>query len=575
MAYLERLRYKSPMLHHLSIRNHTLIPALDLELGTGLTVITGETGAGKSIVLDALGLALGSRADARAIRTGAERLEVTAAFDLDDTPTAGAWLAERELDEDGECQLRRVVTRDGRSRAWINGRPATLQDIRELGDRLVDIHGQHEHHSLLRRSAQQHLLDEHGGHLALLRHVSEACSAWRACRDELDALHRSAHERLDRMQLLSYQLAELDELAPGPNEYEALEQEQRLLASAHETQAAIATTLTLCEGNGDSGLLDGLRRACTATHALAALGIRANTVHQLLESARIQVDEARRELTSLAEQFEADPQRLAEVESRLSMIHGAARRHRVSATALPALTEELRHELQGLDGSDARITHLEKEEHALRAAWVALAERLSGARRETARQIAIQVDEQLALLGMENCRFSVMIRPVTHADPNPEGAEQIEFLVTTNPGAAPDALSRVASGGELSRISLAIQVIIANRTTTPTVIFDEVDVGIGGATADAVGQLLQTLGARIQVVCVTHLAQVAARGAAHLRALKRHEGESTVTELQPLDDGERIEELARMLGASTITRKTTAHAREMLETAHRNSTAQS
>ena len=555
------------MLHHLSIRNYTLIPALDLDLDEGLTVVTGETGAGKSIVLDALGLALGNRADSRAIRAGAERLEVSASFDLRDTPAAAAWLAERELDDAGECQLRRVVTRDGRSRAWINGRPATLQDIKELGDVLVDIHGQHEHHSLLARASQQRLMDEYGEHLPLLRHVSAACGAWRASHDELASLRTSSREREDRARLLAYQLGELDELALAPNECEALEQEQRLLANAGEITHTIAAVLALCEGDGDGGLLSGLRRACTTMHGLGELGEQADSARQLLESAHIQVDEARRELQSLAERLEADPQRLAEVEARLSAIYTAARKHRVAATALPALRDEMHREVQGLQGSDERIAELETQEHARRTAWKALADELSAARAVTAGRIALQVGEQLAFLGMENCRFSVAIRPLADPDPTPAGAEQIEFLVATNPGAAPDALARVASGGELSRISLAIQVIIASRATTPTVIFDEVDVGIGGATADAVGKLLQTLAARIQVICVTHLPQVAARGTQHLRAMKRSDGESTAAELEHLDDEERVEELARMLGASTITRKTTAHAREMLEAA--------
>lgn len=558
-----------PMLHDLSIRNYTLIPALELEFGAGLTVITGETGAGKSIVLDALGLALGNRADSRAIRAGAERMEVSASFDLSDTPQAVAWLAERELEADGECQLRRVVTPDGRSRAWINGRPATLQDIKELGDRLVDIHGQHEHHSLLAKASQQRLLDEYGGHLALLGQVAEACKAWRACRDELQELQASTRERHDRARLLAYQLEELDELAPAPDEWTRLEAEQRLLANADGTTRAIAGVLALCEGDGNDAdsLLASLHRARTAMRDISTLGDQARTIEQLFESARIQVDEARHDLQRLLDHLEVNPERLAAVETRLSELHTAARKHRVAPGELTTLHEALRREAAGLAGTDTRIDELERQEQALRVRWQAVATTLGAARTATAERIALQVREQLAFLGMEHCRFSVAIRPLTDPDPAPGGAEQIEFLVATNPGAAPDALSRVASGGELSRISLAIQVIIANRTTTPTVIFDEVDVGIGGATADAVGKLLQTLSERIQVICVTHLPQVAARGAWHLRAVKQSDADSTTAELQLLDADERVEEIARMLGASTITRKTTAHAREMLEAA--------
>ncbi len=562
------MRYNTRMLRHLTVRNYTLIHALDLELDAGLTVITGETGAGKSIVLDALGLGLGNRADSRSIRAGTERLEVSASFDLADTPGALAWLQDRALDLDSECQLRRVVTRDGRSRAWINGQPATLADIKALGDQLVDIHGQHEHHSLLARASQQRLLDEYGGHRALAERVATAYAGWRDCRDELQALRASAGERRDRQQLLNYQLGELAELALGADESTELEQEHKRLANAGELTHDVDQLLALCEGGEDGGgLLEGLRRACATMHHLDGLGERADSARQLLESAQIQVDEARRELQALRDGLELDPERLAEVESRLSTIYTLARKHRVAPAELHRLQQEMSSEAAGLDVSDARIEALEEGLQALEAAWVALAAQLSKARTATARSISKQVQEQLAFLGMGSCRFAVAIRPLADKGPSPAGAEQIEFLVATNPGAEPGPLARIASGGELSRISLAIQVIIASRATTPTVIFDEVDVGIGGATADAVGSLLQTLGQRIQVVCVTHLPQVAARGAQHLLASKSSNGESTSAALTPLAADERVEELARMLGGKTVTKKTQEHAREMLESA--------
>jgi len=558
------------MLRQLVVRNYTLISALDLELDGGLTVITGETGAGKSIVLDALGLALGNRADGRSLRAGAERLEVSAGFDLEDTPEALAWLRERALDQDGECQLRRVVTRDGRSRAWINGQPATLADIKALGDQLVDIHGQHEHHSLLSRTTQQRLLDEYGGLGVLAREVAAAYAAWRECRDELEILRASADERRDRLQLLSYQLGELRELALGPDETRSLEQEQKLLANADALTHDIGQVLALCEGDGESGggLLAGLRRACATMGQLDDLGDRAESARQLLASALIQIDEARRELQGLLDSLELDPQRLGTVENRLSAIYTLARKHRASPDELPCLQKDMNAELAGLEVSDTRIEALEARMGELAAQWSALAGRLGKARADTAQKISAQVQEQLAFLGMGSCRFDVAVRPLGDATPSPHGSEHIEFRVSTNPGAPADALARIASGGELSRISLAIQVIIASRSTTPTVVFDEVDVGIGGATADAVGSLLQQLGERIQVLCVTHLPQVAARGAQHLRASKRSEGESTSAALETLATAERVEELARMLGGKTLTKKTREHAREMLESAN-------
>ncbi len=555
------------MLRNLSIRNYTLIEHLDLDIDSGLTVITGETGAGKSIVLDALGLALGNRADGRALRAGAERLEVSAVFDIDDTPEAQAWLCERALDQDGDCQLRRVVTRDGRSRAWINGQSATLADLKVLGDQLVDMHGQHEHHSLLTRANHARLLDEYGGHNELADRMRAACTEWRDCRDELEQLRASASERQDRQQLLRYQLGELQELALADGEIEQLEQQQRMLAGAGELTEQIATVLTLCEDEERGGALPALRRATTIAADLDALGERGRTALQLLESASIQVDEARRELQSIGDDIEINPERLAEVEARLSAIYQTARKHRIAAEELPLLRARLGEEASGIEVSDARIAELEVRLLALRQRWSALAGDLSRARAITAGDIAQRVREQLAFLGMASCHFEVSIKAQTLEMPSPQGAEQLEFLVATNPGAKPEPLARIASGGELSRISLAIQVITASRATTPTVIFDEVDVGIGGATADAVGSLLQSLGERIQVLCVTHLPQVAARGAHHMRASKSSRTEETSAALETLDEKQRVEELARMLGGKTITGKTRAHAREMLDTA--------
>jgi DNA repair protein RecN (Recombination protein N) len=553
------------MLQSLAIRNHSLIESLDLDLKGGLTVITGETGAGKSIVLEALGLALGDRADSRALRTGASRMEVSAGFDIGAVPAAAAWLAERALEQQGECWLRRVVGADGRSRAWINGQPATLADLASLSAMLVDAHGQHEHHALLARATQQGLLDEYGGHAARVEAVRGAHATWQACRAELAGLEAGAREREDRRQLLEYQLGELRELALAEGEVEQLERDQRLLANAGELRRQAETLHALCADEDDGGILGPLRHAATLAAGLAELGARAGGVRELLESASIQVDEARRELARLGAEIEVDPGRLAEVELRLDAALRIARKHRVAPAGLAALTGSLEAEAAAISGADSRIGELRERVAALAREWREHAAALTAARREAAQGIVARVREQLAELGMAACRFEVVLRPVESSEPAPGGAEQIEFLVSTNPGAAPGPLARIASGGELSRISLAIQVVTASRATTPTVIFDEVDVGIGGATAEAVGRLLQELGERTQVICVTHLAQVAARGRQHLRAEKRTTGDSTSAALVPLDARERVEEIARMLGGRTITAKTRAHAREMLD----------
>jgi DNA repair protein RecN (Recombination protein N) len=559
--------YNPRMLRSLAIRNHSLIATLDLELEGGFCVITGETGAGKSIVLDALGLAIGNRADARALREGAERLEVSAEFDVSATPAAQAWLAERSLEQEDSCVLRRVMTRDGRSRAWVNGQAATLADLKSLGDMLVDMHAQHEHHALLSRATQQQVLDDVGGQAPRARAVATAYAAWRDCRDELAALEAGAREREDRRELLRYQLQELQELGLSEGETEALESRQRLLANAGELGTQVQALLALCEGDERGGLLALLRKASTMTAALQPLGARAEGLRDLISSAAIQVEEARRELLHLGDTIESDPAALAAVEARLSLIYQLARKHRVTPAELPSLQQRLQDEERGIAGSDARIGQLAGQLDALRAAWATEAKALGTARRRAAAEVSVRVGEQLAFLGMGACRFDIAVTPVSGKDPSPHGTEQIEFMVATNPGATPGPLARIASGGELSRISLAIQVITASRSTTPTVIFDEVDVGIGGATADAVGSLLQELGRHAQVLCVTHLAQVAARGIHHLRAAKTVTDGVTSASLEALSGNERVEEIARMIGGRNLTAKTRAHAKEMLQTA--------
>ena len=559
--------YNPRMLRSLAIRNHSLIATLDLELEGGFCVITGETGAGKSIVLDALGLAIGNRADARALREGAERLEVSAEFDVSATPAAQAWLAERSLEQEESCVLRRVMTRDGRSRAWVNGQAATLADLKSLGDLLVDMHAQHEHHALLSRATQQQVLDDVGGQAPRARAVATAYAAWRDCRDELAALEAGAREREDRRELLRYQLQELQELGLSEGETEALESRQRLLANAGELGTQVQALLALCEGDERGGLLALLRKASTMTAVLQPLGTRAEGLRDLISSAAIQVEEARRELLHLGDTIESDPAALAAVEARLSLIYQLARKHRVTPAELPALQQRLQDEERGIAGSDARIGQLAGQLDTLRAAWATEAKALGTARRRAAAEVSERVGEQLAFLGMGACRFEIAVTPGSGKDPSPHGTEQIEFMVATNPGATPGPLARIASGGELSRISLAIQVITASRSTTPTVIFDEVDVGIGGATADAVGSLLQELGRHAQVLCVTHLAQVAARGIHHLRAAKTVTGGVTSASLEALSGNDRVEEIARMIGGRNLTAKTRAHAKEMLQTA--------
>jgi DNA repair protein RecN (Recombination protein N) len=547
------------MLSHLHISNYTLVDSLEMEYHPGMTVITGETGAGKSIMLDALGLCLGDRADPATIRTGCERAEVTATFDISGLPAALRWLEARELNAADECILRRVVTREGRSRAFINGNACTLQDCAQLGELLIDIHSQHAHQSLLRREVQRQLLDDYAGQAAAAKTLEQLASDWLRRRRELTEMTAARDEQGARAQLLSYQVEELDNLDLQAGELEQLEQEHKQLANAEEILQAIEQALDLCETH-----YDGTRSTLHLIEHDALAGKSIDSARELLDSAAIQLDEARGELRAHLDRVEIDPGKLASVERRLDTIHDVARKHRVQARDLSDLHQRLREELAGLTGNDARVAELETELETLRQQYDTAADKLSAARRKAATSLTKKAEQQLVELAMEHCKLKVALRDRDSTDPHPQGREEIELLVSTNPGQEPRALGKIASGGELSRISLAIQVVSANADTVPSMIFDEVDVGIGGAVAEVVGRLLRDLASSCQVLCVTHLPQVAAQGHQHLRVSKTADKKQAQADLQQLKAKERVEEIARMLGGIDITDKTRAAAREML-----------
>jgi DNA repair protein RecN (Recombination protein N) len=548
------------MLIQITISQYTVVDSLEVDFQGGLTVITGETGAGKSIVLDALGLCLGDRADAKAIRPGAERAEVHASFAIGDIPGAREWLQARDLDAGDELILRRVVNSDGRSRAYINGRPSTLQDCAALGELLIDIHSQHAHQSLLRRSQQRELLDAYAG--AATGDIAALAADWRTRHEELLALTSRQSEHADREQLLRYQLAELEELALAEGELEELESAQQQLENAEAIQQQAAAAIERCD-DGASAAHAGLAALGETLHS----GRRIDDIRGMLESAKIQLQEARAELNVYLADRESDPARLAEIRDRLEDIYEQARKHRVLPEQLPDKQRELQEEMATLDSSDERLAALRAEVDALAERWRDRAEQLSKARRGAARKLEKAVGKLLGELSMGSCRFAVSLRDREGPEPHPHGAESIEFLISTNPGAELQALSRVASGGELSRISLAIEVASAGRSTIPTMVFDEVDVGIGGAVAEVVGRLLASIGQRAQVLCVTHLPQVAAQGRQHLVVEKRGDRRSVSSSLRQLDAEERVVEVARMLGGVKLTDQSRAHAREMLEAA--------
>lgn len=552
------------MLVHLSVHNYAIVEHLDLELQSGMSVITGETGAGKSIMLDALGLALGDRADSGVVRPGADKADILASFDLADIPEARSWLSERDLDTDGPCILRRVITSEGRSRAYINGSPCPQGDLKALGELLIDIHSQHEHQSLLKPDTHRRLLDEYAGASDLARQVQLAAQRWKQTRSELERLSSSSDEQRARHQLLSYQLEELENLSLGDNELEQLEQEHKTLSNAEQLLGTCRQVLELCSesdaGNVLSALTASLNRLGAFSNQPGALSEATN----LLASAQIQVEEAVGELNRFIDHFDADPQRQQQLEDRLDSIYSLARKHRVQPGDLGQLQQRLLDELESLNADDEAVERLSDELAAYARHYQEKASELSLMRQAAASTLASAVEVEMQRLGMPGGRFNIQLIAQDSENLQPNGLEQIEFQVSANPGQPLKGLAKVASGGELSRISLAIQVITAQTSRVPTLVFDEVDVGIGGPTAEVVGQLLRRLGERGQVLTVTHLPQVAAQGHQHLFVHKQRGSEETRTAVATLDAEQRIEEVARMLGGLDLTDESLAHARKML-----------
>ncbi|AMB87182.1 DNA repair protein RecN [Pseudomonas agarici] len=555
------------MLVHLSVHNYAIVEHLDLELDRGMSVITGETGAGKSIMLDALGLTLGDRADSGVVRPGADKADILATFDLEDIPEARSWLAERDLDHDGPCILRRVITTEGRSRGYINGSPCPQGDLKALGELLIDIHSQHEHQSLLKTDTHRRLLDEYAGATDLARQVQLAAQRWRQTRHELERLSNSGDEQRARHQLLSYQLEELENLGLGENELEDLEQEHKHLTNAETLLGICRQVVEQCSesdsGNILNALSSSLNRLSSVSNGTGALGEATN----LLASAQIQVEEAVGELNRFLDHFDADPARLQQLEERLDAIYTLARKHRIQPTEVATLQQKLLDEVETLNANDEAIERLGEELAAYTRHYQERAQELSDLRRQAATGLAGAVEQEIQRLGMPGGRFSIELHANASSEPLPYGLEQVELLVSANPGQPLKALAKVASGGELSRISLAIQVITAQTSRIPTLVFDEVDVGIGGPTAEIVGQLLRRLGERGQVLTVTHLPQVAAQGHHHLFVHKMRGSDATRTAVSKLSKAERIEEVARMLGGIDLTKESLAHAKKMVITA--------
>ncbi len=554
------------MLIQLSIRNLAIVDSLDLELGPGATALTGETGAGKSILVDALALVAGGRASSQSVRPGCERAEVSAVFEVGGVATVRDTLSALEIeDPEGQCVLRRIVSADGRSRAFVNGLPVAVGTLKLLGDQLMDIHSQHAHHALLRRDEQLRLLDEYANHPQLIEAVTSTYASYSQLCREIEAELEAGEDPATRLDYLRFQLAELAALNITPQSLSELGEEHSRLAHVGELQGATEEALTALDDDEGRSARSQLAVAVRALGRIESFDGSVSGARALLEEAAIDLDEAQGQLRDYRERLDADPERLEALDRRLAAVHEVARKHRVEIEALPGLLQRLEAEVERLATRGERLEALERRREALLEEYRSLARRLSRSRAKAADRLAGEVMKNLDRLGMGGARFKIQVAPDEARAPAKSGVDRVEFHVAPNPGLAMNPVSRTASGGELSRISLAIQVVDVSATGVPVVVFDEVDVGVGGGHAEVVGNMLSSLARHRQVLCVTHLPQVASQANHHLRVLKTVTADTTTTQVDYLRGEQRVEEIARMLGGLKVTRQTVAHAREMIE----------
>ncbi|MET0815036.1 MAG: DNA repair protein RecN [Pseudoxanthomonas sp.] len=550
------------MLRHLALKDFAVVRSAELEFGSGMTVISGETGAGKSLLVDALGFLSGLRADSGVVRHGAERAELSAEFSLDDAAPALAWLRDNELD-DKDCQLRRVIRADGGSRAFINGRSVTLTQLSELAGLLVEIHGQHEHQALLSRASQMELLDAYARNEAERGAVRNAAQAWTALLHERDALSRQG-DVSDRINYLEHQFKELEREDLAAGDIESLSASHRRQANASGLIDACNAAFARLAGEDAPSVSRQLQQTRSELVRMAEHEPRLREVDSLLENANIQLDEALVVLDKVRDDLDADPAQFMELERKLTRIHDLARKHRVAPEQLAGRRDAIATELEGLRGAGERLLSLNTEIESAATVWRAAAVKLGKTRRTAAAKLSKATSGLIAELGMAGGRFEIAVEPNEGERPDPQGGERVEFLVSANAGQPPRALRKVASGGELSRISLAIEVAALGLDAVPTMVFDEVDSGIGGAVSDIVGQKLRALGGKRQVLCVTHLPQVAAQGHAHYRVSKAPVDGMTQSSVELLGAKDREEELARMLGGVEVSKEARAAAKRLL-----------
>ena len=554
------------MLQTISLRDFVIVDQLELDFASGFTVLTGETGAGKSILLDALSLVLGERADSSQIREGSHRAEICAQFRIDPEllDSFNQWLDEQSfpIEDDGRSLLlKRTIESNGRSRAFINGSTATLAQLREAGDQLVDIHGQHAHQLLLKSGAQRELLDRHAGLLPLTNEVAQAFKALNDSRRLLEQAENAGQDIERERERLEWQLEELTELSPEEGEWASIQSEHARLANGAKLIGGCQEAIEVLS-DADDALESSLAKVCSNISALAEHDSALSSISESLESAQIQLDEAIHGLNRYLQKIDLDPARLKQVEERMQALHGAARKYRIEPEALSKLLQDTAQRLEALTASqniDALRQKVKQEE----TAYLKVAQQLSQKRTKAAAELGQLVTAAMQDLSMAGGRLEIALTALPEGGSH--GLEQIEFLVAGHAGSTPRSLAKVASGGELARISLAISVITSKASFTPTLIFDEVDAGIGGAVAETVGKLLHQLGQSHQILCVTHLPQVAAQGNHHFKVSKSQAGDKTISQVQVLGRSDRVEEVARMLGGATITDTTRRHARELLE----------
>ncbi|XKM13607.1 DNA repair protein RecN [Orbaceae bacterium ac157xtp] len=551
------------MLTQLTINNLAIVDNLAIDFNRGMTAITGETGAGKSISVDALNLCLGSRADINALRPGAERIDISAHFLLEDTPSALAWLKHNQLDDENECILRRVISKDGRSKAFINGSAVPLSQLKELGAMLIQIHGQNEHQQLLRPDQQQKMLDQYLDDAKLLAQMQLIHKKWKTATDEFAQYQKSQQEREAHSQLLQYQLKELNEFSPIEGEYEQIDEEYKRLANSEQLLTNSQNLLDLLEQNSEINLLSLLQNSKSTANKLASLDGKLGDIVNMLEEASIQIKEASYELQHYVDNIEMDPARVMQLEQRLSKQITLARKHHIKPEQLPELHSNLLDEFKQISQQDEESEHLKEAIENYHAQALELAKQLHDKRTSAANTLADKITQYIRELSMPHGQFDIQIQ-WDDSKLTDSGCDHITFLVSTNPGQPLQPISKVASGGELSRIALAIQVLTAQKAETPALIFDEVDVGISGPTAAKVGSLLRELGQSTQVITVTHLPQVAGNAHHHYFVAKQTDGTNTYTKMEVLSKKTRLHELARLLGGDKITENTLANAEELL-----------